>query len=121
MTSKCRISSLCCSFQKFHSRCSWKRIQQTANVTDAEVNDRFRNTALCAVLQTVNKRYHVRPKEAAAVPSLEEIASRWPGIPPDEIEALYRDYIGESTRLEELGLDDEVYERVKELAAEMDA
>ena len=99
---------------------SWKRIQQTANVTDAEVNERFRNTALCAVLQTLSSRYHLRPSEIREVPSIGEIASRWPGIPHDEVEALHRDYSWESTRVEELGLDDEVYERVKELAAEMD-
>ncbi|TCD68905.1 hypothetical protein EIP91_009455 [Steccherinum ochraceum] len=115
-----RISAIKTVWRRVYIHDDWKRIQQTANITDAEVNDRFRNSALCAVLQTVNKRYHVRPKDAGAVPSLEEIASRWPGIPLDEVEALYRDYVAESMRLEELGLDDEVYERVKELAAEMD-
>ena len=35
------------------------------------------------------------------------------------MEALYRDYEWESQRLDELGLDDEVYERVKELAEEL--
>jgi len=117
-----RKSAIKTIWRRIYINDDWIRIQQTANVTDAEVNDRFRSTALCTVLQTLNddKRLHVRPAEARDVPSPEEIASRWPGIPADEVEALHQDYLWEREKLEELGLDDEVYERVKELAVEID-
>lgn len=83
------------------------------------MNDRFRNTALCAVLQTLISQLQLRPSQLKGVPTRGEIASRWPGLTQDDVEALYRDCEWESQRLDELGLDDEVYERVKELAEEL--
>ncbi|THH33962.1 hypothetical protein EUX98_g282 [Antrodiella citrinella] len=116
-----RRSAIKTVWRRIYIHDDWIRIQQTAEVTDEEVNNRFRNTALSTVLQNLhNDQFHVRPAEAKVVPSSEEIASRWPGLPADEVEALYQDYLWERDRLEELGVDEEVYERVKELAAEMD-
>ncbi len=65
------------------------------------------------------KGYLLLPDEVSEIPSHTEIASRWPGLPLEEIGALEADYELESSRVTELGLG-EVFERVKELASEGD-
>jgi nuclear pore complex protein Nup133 len=59
--------------------------------------------------------YELPPSQAAAIPSLLTIASRWPGMPQEQMEALHRDYQSEGLQLEQLSLEDE-YQKVKELA-----
>ena len=54
------------------------------------------------------------PSEALALPSTEEIVSRWPGLSTEEVESLIMDYTFEQDQLGELKLDD-VYVRIKEL------
>lgn len=84
------------------------------------MNERFKNTALFTVLQaTLHKKHQPRgylllPDEVLNVPETEEIASRWPGLPPEEIDEMKGDYEVESLRVEELQLG-EAFERVKEL------
>ena len=104
--------------------CSWVKIRQTANATDAEINDRFRNTALYAVQQAViafsgaqPEGYVLLPDEALPTPSRDEITSRWPGMSVDDVAALMNDYESESFELKALQLED-VVDRVRELAAE---
>lgn len=103
---------------------SWFKIRQTANATDAEVNDRLRNTALYIVQQSVMgfsgqqpEGYVLLPEEALPIPTKDEIESRWPGMPADDVAALISDYESESYELKALKLE-EVVERVRELAAE---
>lgn len=104
------------------SAISWNTIRKTANISDAELNERFRSTALyctlCAILprEYQPEGYETLPDVALMTPSLEEIGSRWPGMSPDQVEAVIQDYNLECDRLGELDLND-VYHRVRELAA----
>ncbi|KIK57777.1 hypothetical protein GYMLUDRAFT_45965 [Collybiopsis luxurians FD-317 M1] len=101
----------------------WKAIQKTVGVGDAELSQRFRETALYFTLLDILSRenqdepegYETDPDVALIVPSLEEIASRWPGIPQDQVERVQEDYNLECDRLGELDLE-EAYPRVRELA-----
>lgn len=61
--------------------------------------------------------YILWPSEALPSPTQAEVASRWPGMPLDEVAALTRDYEWESRQLAELQLED-VVDRIKELASE---
>ncbi|KAI9509614.1 Non-repetitive/WGA-negative nucleoporin C-terminal-domain-containing protein [Russula earlei] len=98
----------------------WETIKKTSGVSDAQLNERFRNTALVAALSaTLPKRhqpdgYIVPPNQALAVPSIGELTSRWPGLSPEQIEALHEDYQGESNLLAEYDLA-EVYDRAREV------
>lgn len=101
---------------------SWTAIRHTVNATDAEITQRFRNTALYhALLHALaadrdhTKGFILEPAEARIVPTVAELRSRWPGMPDEEVEDLIRDYQWESMRLKEYALDD-VVERVRELA-----
>ncbi|KAH9043103.1 hypothetical protein EDB85DRAFT_1855669 [Lactarius pseudohatsudake] len=84
---------------------NWDVIKETSGVSDAQLNDRFRSTALVAALSaTLPKRhqpegYILSPSQALAVPSLAELSSRWPGMSPEQIEALREDYQEESDLL----------------------
>jgi nuclear pore complex protein Nup133 len=99
---------------------SWDTIKQTSGVSDAQLNERFRNTALVAVLSaTLQKRhqpegYILPPNQALAVPSLVDLSSRWPGLSPEQIEALHEDYQEESALLAEYDLT-EVFGRAREV------
>jgi len=99
---------------------NWDTIKQTSGVSDAQLNERFRNTALVAALSaTLPKRhqpegYILPPNQALAVPSLAELSSRWPGLSPEQIEALHKEYQEESNLLAEYDLT-EVYGRAREV------
>lgn len=101
----------------------WATIQQTSNISDVELNERFRNTALYATLRAVIPReyepecYETLRDMAELVPTPAEIASRWPGLSPDQTEALVQDYRMECDQLGQLDLND-IYHRVRELAAQ---
>jgi nuclear pore complex protein Nup133 len=99
-------------------------IRQTVNVSDAEINERFRATALFAVLQVASRERDdeasfvvLQPENALLPPTLEEVESRWPGLTPDQVESLQAGYAEESDRLQALALED-VYDRVREIAQE---
>lgn len=103
---------------------NWDSLRDTANVSDAELAKRFRQTALYASLRSVLARsldeqegYVAEPSVALQIPSRAEIESRWPGMPPDDVEALRADYEFEADTLGELVLDD-LFERIKTLAQE---
>jgi len=97
----------------------WDNIRKTANISDAELSNRFRSTALyatlCAILPREYDGYETQPDEALIVPTPGEISSRWPGLAPDEVEALMQDYNLECDRLGDMDLND-VYPRIRELA-----
>ncbi|KAF7796966.1 hypothetical protein EIP86_008154 [Pleurotus ostreatoroseus] len=119
-----RLSAFRSVWRRIYLHDDWVRIRQTANATDAEINDRFRNTALYAVQQAViafsgaqPEGYVLLPDEALPTPSRDEITSRWPGMSTDDVVALMNDYESESFELKALKLED-VVDRVRELAAE---
>lgn len=98
---------------------SWEALQKTSDVSDDELNARYQETALYSTLITTIQREDgplIQPSEALMIPTNEEMASRWPGMSTDQIEALGRDYIAEQDRLGDLELDD-VFTRIQELAA----
>lgn len=102
---------------------SWVQIRTTVGISDAEITARFRQTAFHdALAATINREHYpegyiLLPHEALAVPTHAEVASRWPGIPPDDVAALVRDYEWESQQLAALKLED-VVDRMRELATE---
>ena len=89
---------------------SWNMIRQTTGVSDEELNQRLRSTALYAALQAVvHKRqrpegYKLAPAEALDVPSEDEVALRWPSMSPEEVGAIVRDYQRDSRALQDLDL-----------------
>lgn len=85
-------------------------------MTDDELTAKYQNTALYATL-ACGPKYVLEPNRAFAIPSTTDIASRWPGLPPDQIEAIEKDFAMESGTLEGLGLEND-YKRVKELVAQ---
>ncbi|KAJ3755523.1 hypothetical protein EV360DRAFT_96127 [Lentinula raphanica] len=101
----------------------WQAIQKTSGVGDAELIQRFRQTALYTTFLDILSRpdeeqpdgFETDPDIALIVPTIEELSSRWPGIPQDQIERIHEDYNLECDRLGEFELD-EAYARVRELA-----
>ena len=92
------------------SSISWDTIKKTSGVSDDQLKERLRSTALVSALSaTLPKRhqpegYILPPNQALAVPSLAELSSRWPGMSPEQIEALHEDYQEESSLLAEYDL-----------------
>jgi nuclear pore complex protein Nup133 len=113
MTSMSILSPFCVLFLTV--TLSWDSIRQTVDVTDFELNNKFRNTALYAALRSA-PTYILEPQQALNVPSTTEISSRWPGMPPEQVEAMESDYRVESERLRTLSLEND-FSRVGELAA----
>lgn len=107
-------------WRRIYTHDDWDTIKKTSGVSDAQLNERFRNTALVAALSaTLQKRhqpegYILPPNQALAVPSSAELPSRWPGMSPEQIEALYEDYQEESELLAEYDLT-EAYTRAREV------
>lgn len=86
------------------------------DVTDDELTAKYQNTALYATL-ACGPKYVLEPSRALAIPSTADIASRWPGLPPDQVEATERDFATETRALEGLELEND-YKRVRELVAQ---
>jgi len=95
---------------------SWDSIRQTVDVTDDELTAKYQNTALYATL-ACGPKYVLEPNGALVTPSATDITSRWPGLPPDQIEAMGRDFTTESSILEGFKLEND-YKRVGELVAQ---
>ncbi|KAG7451103.1 uncharacterized protein BT62DRAFT_882814 [Guyanagaster necrorhizus] len=99
----------------------WNTIRQTANVSDSELSERFRSTALyttfCHILTRTDQPdgYETIPDVSLIIPTAEEVSSRWPGKPTDEVESIVQDYTFECDTLGDLELND-VYYRIRELA-----
>ncbi len=100
---------------------SWNTIRQTANVSDSELSERFRGTALyatfCHILIQPDQPdgYETIPDVSLIIPTVDEVSSRWPGMPADEVESIVQDYTFECDTLGDLELND-VYYRIRELA-----
>ncbi|KAH9856929.1 Non-repetitive/WGA-negative nucleoporin C-terminal-domain-containing protein [Lenzites betulinus] len=98
----------------------WNLIRQTTGVSDEELNQRLRSTALYAALQAVaHKRarpegYRLTPTEALDVPAEDELALRWPSMSPEEAAAIARDYERDSRALRDLDLEG-IYLSLEEL------
>lgn len=59
-----------------------------------------------------------RPSEATEVPTCEEIELRWPGMAPNQVFELSRDFTRESRALLETGPSDEEFAHVRKLVDE---
>ena len=101
---------------------SWPKIRKTVNITDTQLIQKFRNTALYQTVKDSLTREEgsaekalLPLEEAAIIPTLEELQSRWPGHSTDQVQAIMRDFEAERKRLAELDLQP-IIERVKELA-----
>lgn len=97
---------------------SWNAIRQTANVSDYELSNRFRQTALYHALRAAHRNVGLKilsPAESVGIPSATELEARWHGQTPDQIEAIEDAHREESERLTKLKLED-VIDRVGELA-----
>ncbi|KAI0362165.1 hypothetical protein OH77DRAFT_1515456 [Trametes cingulata] len=100
----------------------WNMIRQTTGVSDDELNQRLRSTALYAALQAVSPRrqrpegYKLSPAEALDVPSEDELALRWPSMSPEEISAVERNYGRDSRTLQDLDLD-AIYQSMEQLVS----
>lgn len=90
-------------------------------MTDEELNERLRSTALYAALQGIAHKSHrphgykLSPDEALDFPPQEEIELRWPSMSPEEILAIARDYERDSRALEDLDLMG-IYQSVEQIA-----
>ncbi|KAK0485184.1 Non-repetitive/WGA-negative nucleoporin C-terminal-domain-containing protein [Armillaria novae-zelandiae] len=99
----------------------WNTIRQTANVSDSELSERFRGTALyatfCHILTQLDQPdgYETIPDVSLIIPTVDEVSSRWPGMPADEVESIVQDYTFECDTLGDLEVND-VYYRIRELA-----
>lgn len=102
---------------------SWHSLQRTGRVPDSELNDRFRHTALYVTFRNMItdgfhlEEYEANPQVALVPPTPEEISSRWPGMPAEDVHGLLNDYVVEEDSLGELELDD-VYDKIRVLAEE---
>ncbi|KAI0306443.1 Non-repetitive/WGA-negative nucleoporin C-terminal-domain-containing protein [Multifurca ochricompacta] len=107
-------------WRRIYTHDNWDTIKKTSGVSDTQLNDRFRSTALVTALSaTLSKRhqpegYTLSPSQALAVPSSTELSSRWPGMSPEQIEGLVEDYQEESALLTEYDLS-EAFGRAREV------
>ncbi|KAK7014839.1 methyltransferase type 11 [Favolaschia claudopus] len=117
-----RTSAFRTVWRRIYIHDDWDAIRRTANVSDYELKERFKATALYATLSIVlamdspPEGYDTSPDVSLVIPTEAEIASRWPGLSSEQVDTLLQDYRLECDRLGELDLND-VYERVRELAA----
>ncbi|KAF7338280.1 Methyltransferase type 11 [Mycena venus] len=117
-----RMSAFRSVWRRIYIHDDWDAIRRTANVSDHQLNERFRATALYATLSNVlsmespPEGYDTSPDVALVIPTEAEITSRWPGLSSEQVDALLQDYTLECDKLGELDLND-VYDRIRELAA----
>ncbi|THU89518.1 hypothetical protein K435DRAFT_969042 [Dendrothele bispora CBS 962.96] len=98
----------------------WKTIGETANVTDTELSRRYQSTAFYVTLLEILPRglEPEGPDVALMIPTPEEVSSRWPGMPQDQIDRLMEDYEDEQNILGELDVLHGIHHRILELAAQ---
>ncbi|KAJ7940617.1 Non-repetitive/WGA-negative nucleoporin C-terminal-domain-containing protein [Mycena leptocephala] len=117
-----RMSAFRSVWRRIYIHDDWNAIRRTANVSDHQLNERFRATALYATLSVVlsmespPEGYDTNPDVALVTPTEAEITSRWPGLSSEQVDALLQDYTLECDKLGDLDLND-VYDRIRELAA----
>lgn len=112
-----RESSLRSVWRRIYLHDDWDMIRDTVGVSDAELIQRYHNTALYHTLHELRSRTdYIAPDEAADVsPNSAEVAARWPGLASDQVDALLDDYGAECRVLEEYELET-VCARIAELA-----
>ncbi|KAJ6502530.1 hypothetical protein C8R45DRAFT_622368 [Mycena sanguinolenta] len=117
-----RMSAFRSVWRRIYIHDDWDAIRRTANVSDHQLNERFKATALFATLSVVlamespPEGYDTSPDAALMIPTETEITSRWPGLSSEQVAALLQDYRLECDKLGDLDIND-AYERVRELAA----
>ncbi|KAJ7685205.1 hypothetical protein DFH06DRAFT_34186 [Mycena polygramma] len=117
-----RMSAFRSVWRRIYIHDDWNAIRRTAHVSDHQLNERFRATALYATLSVVlsmespPEGYDTTPDVALVIPTEAEIKSRWPGLSSEQVDALLQDYTLECDKLGDLDLND-VYDRIRELAA----
>ncbi|KAF7363465.1 Methyltransferase type 11 [Mycena sanguinolenta] len=117
-----KMSAFRSVWRRIYIHDDWDSIRRTANVSDHQLNERFKATALYATLSVVlamespPEGYDTGPDVALVIPTETEITSRWPGFSSEQVDALLQDYRLECDKLGDLDIND-VYERVRELAA----
>ncbi|KAI0748169.1 Non-repetitive/WGA-negative nucleoporin C-terminal-domain-containing protein [Daedaleopsis nitida] len=98
----------------------WNQIRQTTGVSDQELNERLRSTALYAALQAVAHKksrpegFKLTPAETLEAPLQAEIALRWPSLSPEEVVAIERDYERDCRIVHGLDLDG-IYQSMEQL------
>lgn len=99
---------------------SWKHIRDTANKTDYELTVNLRRTQLYQALaaSALPSDSIIPPSEATRVPTSEDIELRWPGMAPNQVYELSRDFARESSVLVETGPSDEEFAHVRKLVEE---
>lgn len=99
---------------------SWKHIRDTANKTDYELTVNLRKTQLYQVLaaSALPSDSIAPPSEAIKVPASGDIEMRWPGMAPNQVYELSRDFARESSVLVENGPSDEEFTHVRKLVDE---
>ncbi|KAJ7172457.1 methyltransferase type 11 [Mycena filopes] len=110
-----RMSAFRSVWRRIYIHDDWDAIRRTANVSDHQLNERFRATALYATLSVV-LAMDSAPEGYDTSPDAALIKSRWPGLSSEQVGALLQDYMLECDQLGDLDLND-VYERIRELAA----
>jgi len=85
----------------------WRGMRATANLTDDEVNERLRETALFTFIYSLKQRpdsadLWLRPTDTLTVPSLDHIAARYPQCSRAELEDLASDLLTERQMLQDL-------------------
>lgn len=89
-------------------------------MSDQELNERLRNTALYAALQAVAHKkarpegFKLSPAETLEAPEQAEIALRWPSLSPEEVIAIERDYQRDCSIVHGLDLDG-IYQSMEQL------
>ncbi|TDL24789.1 hypothetical protein BD410DRAFT_813702 [Rickenella mellea] len=117
-----RLAAYRTAWRRIFIHDDWNAIRKTAHVTDGQLIAKFRHTALyTAVADQLSGGVDqfnanlLTPEQAAVLPTMEELTSRWPGYSNEQIAELMRSHEMERTTL--LGLElDYVFDRVKELA-----
>jgi len=78
---------------------------KTNDISDDVLAERRDDTALFSTILSVLRRKDsqiIQPSEALAIPSREEIMSRWPGMSEDQVNSIIMDYNYEQDTLGEV-------------------
>ncbi|KZT42039.1 hypothetical protein SISSUDRAFT_1125969 [Sistotremastrum suecicum HHB10207 ss-3] len=99
----------------------WQRVQQTAGLTDNQINNRIRATALYATLRAITDPsfdgWRLTPTEASQIPSFQSLGARWPTLSSDQLKEIETDLKKERDRLETSGIK-RLYDQVMRLAVD---
>ena len=102
---------------------SWYDLQNTAGISDAEIDARYKRTALVCTLNAlladgpINADLVVTPTAALHLPEPDVLAGRFAGADAGTLNGLRQDAEGEATRLQQVMLDcglEETFVRARE-------